>query len=262
MPLHIPLPVVGTGRCIIRAERIGVYYRLRRKLGGLRKFWALSDVSLEVRQGETLGVLGSNGAGKSTLMRALAGIVGIDRGKLYRDLRINVSLLSLGVGFETNLTGRQNAILSGMLLGMHRATIEKRLEHISDFAELGQFFDQPVFTYSSGMLSRLGFAVAMQADPDVLLIDEVLAVGDVNFQEKSAAAIKARMDSGRTVVLITHDFGSVRKLCSRAVWIDRGVTQFAGSVEEVERAMRGQPHSQPTIADFFPAFDPPEKAAV
>lgn len=259
MHLHVPLPAIGAGRCIIRAEHVGIYYRLRRKLAGTKKFWALKDVSLEVRQGETLGVLGSNGAGKSTLMRALAGIVGVDRGRIYRDPRFNVSLLSLGVGFEVNLTGRQNAILSGMLLGMHRAAIEERLQHVADFAELGEFFDQPVFTYSSGMLSRLGFAVAMQADPDVLLIDEVLAVGDVNFQEKSAQAIKARMDSGRTVVLITHDFDSVRKLCSRAVWIDHGVSRCTGSVEEVERAVRGE-RTDATIADFFPEFA--EKVAV
>lgn len=248
--MHIPAN--GSRRCIIRAEHIGVYYRLRRKLAGSKKFWALSDVSLEVREGETVGVLGSNGAGKSTLMRALAGIVGVDRGRIYRDPRYSVSLLSLGVGFETNLTGRQNAILSAMLLGMHRAAIDKRLEEVRDFAELGEFFDQPVFIYSSGMLSRLGFAVAMQADPDVLLIDEVLAVGDVNFKEKSASAIKARMDEGRTVVLITHDLESVRKLCSRAVWVDHGVTRLTGTVEEVARAVREKPAADAILAEFFP----------
>lgn len=259
MSLHLPLPRHGAPRCIIRAEHIGVYYRLRRKLAGSRKFWALNDVSLEVRQGETLGILGSNGAGKSTLMRALAGIVGVDRGRIYRDPRFSVSLLSLGVGFETNLTGRQNAILSGMLLGMHRAEIEQRLDHVRDFAELGEFFDQPVFIYSSGMLLRLGFAVAMQADPDVMLIDEVLAVGDVNFREKSAAAIKGRMDGGRTVVLITHDLAAVRKLCSRAVWVDRGSTKMSGSVDEVERAVRGDAiseidvYSGPRVAELAPA---------
>ena len=133
------MPATGPGPCIIRAEHIGVYYRLRRKLAGTKKFWAVRDVSFEVRQGETLGVLGSNGAGKSTLMRVLAGIVAVDRGRIYRDPRFSVSLLSLGVGFEINLTGRQNAILSGMLLGMHRAEIEQRLDRVRDFAELGEF---------------------------------------------------------------------------------------------------------------------------
>ena len=243
------IPSSGPGPCIIRTEHIAVYYRLRRKLAGQKRFWALQDVSLEIRQGETLGVLGSNGAGKSTLMRALAGIVGVDRGRIYRDPRFSVSLLSLGVGFESNLTGRQNAILSGMLLGMHRATIDKRLEQIRDFAELGEFFDQPVFVYSSGMLLRLGFAVAMQADPDVLLIDEVFAVGDVNFREKSTSAIQTRMDAGRTVVLITHDLISLRRLCSRAVWIDGGRSRLSGTVDEVARAVQGEPVDVP-MEDF------------
>ena len=247
------IPKNGRGQCIIRAEHIGVYYRLRRKLAGSKQFWALSDVSLEIRQGETLGVLGSNGAGKSTLMRALAGIVGVDRGRIYRDPHYSVSLLSLGVGFESNLTGRQNAILSGMLLGMHRSAIDKRLEHVREFAELGEFFDQPVFIYSSGMISRLGFAVAMQADPDVLLIDEIFAVGDVKFREKSTDAIRARMEAGRTVVLITHDMLALRRLCTRAVWVDGGVTRFSGSVDAVERAVRGEP-AEPISEDFFPTL--------
>ena len=251
MSSHLSMPATGPGPCIIRAEHIGVYYRLRRKLAGTKKFWAIRDVSFEVRQGETLGVLGSNGAGKSTLMRALAGIVAVDRGRIYRDPRFSVSLLSLGVGFEINLTGRQNAILSGMLLGMHRAEIEQRLDRVRDFAELGEFFDQPVFIYSSGMLSRLGFAVAMQADPDVLLIDEVFAVGDVNFREKSTRAIQTRMEAGRTVVLITHDLISLRKLCTRAVWIDGGTSRLSGSVEEVERAVQGGPVDAP-IETFLP----------
>ena len=251
MSVHPIMPAEGPGPCIIRAEHIGVYYRLRRKLAGSKQFWALRDVSLEVRQGETLGILGSNGAGKSTLMRALAGIVGVDRGRIYRDPRFSVSLLSLGVGFESNLTGRQNAILSGMLLGMHRATIEKRLDRIRDFAELGEFFDQPVFIYSSGMLSRLGFAVAMQADPDVLLIDEVFAVGDVNFRDRSTDAIRTRMEAGRTVVLITHDLIALRRLCTRAVWVDGGISRLSGSVDEVERAVHGRP-SEPPIEAILP----------
>ena len=255
------MPATGPGPVIVRAEHIGVYYRLRRKLAGSKKFWALSDVSFEIRQGETLGVLGSNGAGKSTLMRALAGIIAVDRGRIYRDPRFNVSLLSLGVGFESNLTGRQNAILSGMLLGMHRATIEKRLDRVRDFAELGEFFDQPVFIYSSGMLSRLGFAVAMQADPDVLLIDEVFAVGDVSFRQKSTSAIRSRMAAGRTVVLITHDLISLRKLCTRAVWIDGGVSKMSGSVEEVQRAVRGGRVDVP-VEDFLSDLDEAEEEAV
>ncbi len=245
MSLHPSITADGPGRCLIRAEHVGVYYRLRRKLAGSKQFWALRDVSLEVRQGEALGVLGSNGAGKSTLMRALAGIIGVDRGCIWRDPRFSVALLSLGVGFEGNLSGRQNAILSGLLLGMRRATIEQRLDAVCDLAGLGEFFEQPVFTYSSGMVLRLGFAVAMQANPDVLLIDEVFAVGDVNFREKSTRAVQARLEAGRTVVLITHDLISLRRLCTRAVWIDGGTTRLSGSVEEVARAVEGLPTDAP-----------------
>lgn len=245
MSLHLYGSANGSGRCLIRAEHVGVYYRLRRKLAGSNQFWALKDVSLEVRQGEALGVLGSNGAGKSTLMRALAGIIGVDRGQIWRDPRFSVSLLSLGVGFEGNLSGRQNAILSGLLLGMRRSAIEQKLDAVSDLAGLGEFFDQPVFTYSSGMVLRLGFAVAMQANPDVLLIDEVFAVGDVNFREKSTRAVQARLDAGRTVVLITHDLISLRRLCTRAVWIDGGTTRLSGSVDEVARAVEGLPTDAP-----------------
>ncbi len=221
---------------IISADHIGICYRLRRKIAGSREFWAVRDVTLDIFEGETLGVLGSNGAGKSTLMRALAGILAVDRGRLTRDPRYSVALLSLGVGFEANLTGRENAILSGMLLGLHRATIEKRLARVLDFSELGEFFDQPVYTYSSGMLARLGFSVAIQVDPDVLLVDEVLAVGDAHFQRKSAEVLSERIKRNRAVVLITHDIRSIQAMCDRAVWIDRGVSRVSGSVADVQRA--------------------------
>jgi lipopolysaccharide transport system ATP-binding protein len=220
-------------RAVIALQKAGVCYRLKRKFAGQRRFWALNDVSLEVRRGETLGILGSNGAGKSTLMKLMAGIVAPDRGTAWRDPREKITLLSLGVGFEGNLTGRENAILSALLLGLHRQTIDKRLDRIRDFSELGGFFDQPVYTYSSGMLARLGFSVAMEVEPDVLLLDEVLSVGDHAFHEKSATAIRGLMDSDRTVVLISHDMQTIRDLCDRAVWIDRGVTRASGTVEEV-----------------------------
>src|SRR5215470_7283317 len=223
----------GLPRPVISLQQAGVCYRLKRTINGSKRFWALNDVTLDVRRGETLGILGSNGAGKSTLMKLLAGIVAPDRGTAWRDPNEKITLLSLGVGFESALTGRENAVLSALLLGLHRQTIDKRLDKIRDFSELGEFFEQPVYTYSSGMLARLGFSVAMEVQPDVLLLDEVLSVGDHAFQEKSAHAIRGLMESDRTVVLISHDMGIIRELCDRAVWIDHGCTKATGTVEEV-----------------------------
>ena len=220
-------------RPVITLEKVGVCYLLKRKIAGSNRYWALNDVSLEVRKGETLGILGSNGAGKSTLMKLMAGIIAPDRGTAWRDPNEKITLLSLGVGFESNLTGRENAILSGLLLGLHRQTIDKRLDKIRDFSELGEFFEQPVYMYSSGMMARLGFSVAMEVHPDVLLLDEVLSVGDHTFQEKSADAIRGLMASDRTVVLISHAMSTIVELCDRAVWIDRGSTRAEGTVEEV-----------------------------
>ncbi len=220
-------------RPVITLQKAGVCYRLKRKIAGSNRYWALNDVSLEVHKGETLGILGSNGAGKSTLMKLMAGIVAPDRGTAWRDPDEKITLLSLGVGFESNLTGRENAILSALLLGLHRHTIDKRLDKIRDFAELGEFFEQPVYMYSSGMMARLGFSVAMEVHPDVLLLDEVLSVGDHSFQEKSAEAIRGLMASDRTVVLISHDMNIIAGLCDRAVWIDRGLTRATGTVAEV-----------------------------
>ena len=220
-------------RPVIALQEAGVCYRLKRKIAGSNRYWALNNVTLEVHRGETLGILGSNGAGKSTLMKLMAGIVAPDRGTAWRDPHEKITLLSLGVGFESNLTGRENAILSALLLGLHRQTIDKRLDKIRDFSELGEFFEQPVYTYSSGMMARLGFSVAMEVQPDVLLLDEVLSVGDHAFHEKSAQAIRGLMDSDRTVVLISHDMQTIRDLCDRAVWVERGSTRATGSVEEV-----------------------------
>ncbi|MFQ3671288.1 MAG: ABC transporter ATP-binding protein [Verrucomicrobiia bacterium] len=218
---------------LLHLQNAGVRYRLRRPVHGSKEFWAIRDVSLDLYQGETLGIIGSNGAGKSTLMRLLAGIISPDRGLLRRQRGLRVVLLALGTGFEGPLTGRENAILSGMLLGLHRHTIEKRIPKIIEFSGLGEFIDQPLYTYSSGMVARLGFSVAMEVNPDILLLDEVMGVGDINFAEKSAAALREKIQSDMTVALISHDPRTILNLCTRATWIHQGKTQAHGTVEQI-----------------------------
>ncbi len=216
---------------VIRLKNVGLAYRLqdrfKRKL-----YWALKDISFDVYQGETLGVIGRNGAGKSTLLRLLAGIVQPDAGTIeMSDLK--VSLLAMRLGFIPHLSGRENIILGGMLLGLSRQEIKKKLPEIVDFAELGGFIDQPVHTYSAGMGARLGFAVANHADPDVLLIDETLSAGDARFKEKAAAAMQEKLSSNKTIVLVSHSIGTIKRFCNRVVWIDEGMVRVCGEVDEV-----------------------------
>ncbi|SFN01762.1 ABC transporter ATP-binding protein [Dokdonella immobilis] len=216
---------------LIELEHVGVAFSAQRRVGS-GKFWALEDVSLSLRQGERLGVIGRNGAGKSTLLRVLAGILRPDRGQMRRD-RVSCQLLSLALGFTPYLSGRDNAILSGLMIGLRQREIIARLPAIKEFSELGDFFEQPIASYSSGMVMRLGFSVAIQAEPDVLLIDEVLAVGDAEFQEKSGAALRERMRQGHTVVLVSHDETQVSALCDRLLWVEHGRSVREGPRDEV-----------------------------
>jgi lipopolysaccharide transport system ATP-binding protein len=220
------------GQTIIELKNVGVRYR--RKAGFMRSsaFWALHDVSFDLKHGETLGVIGRNGAGKSTLLRLLAGILAPDNGEVIRQTE-RVSLLALQAGFIPALTGRQNAILSGILLGLTRREVEERMDEMVRFAELEQFIDQPVRTYSSGMRARLGFTVAFQADPDVLLVDEVLGTGDASFREKSSGAMRAKIASDKTVVIVTHYPETILDLCDRVVWVSQGVTVEVGEPRTV-----------------------------
>jgi len=195
-------------------------------------FWALKDVSFDLYHGETLGILGRNGVGKSTLLRLLAGIIEPERGTLQRD-ESRISLLSLQAGFVPYLTGRENAILGGIFLGKRRAEIEARVPAIFEFAELQEFANQPLGTYSAGMRGRLGFAVAFEADPEILLVDEVLGVGDAEFRLKSTQVMKERIKSDRTVVLVSHQVDLLRELCDRLVLIHDGATEMEGDVESV-----------------------------
>jgi len=225
---------------VIELDRVGVAFSSQRSIGGSR-YWALEDVSLQLRRGERLGVIGRNGAGKSTLLRVLAGILVPDRGAIRRD-GVSCQLMSLALGFVPHLSGRDNAVLSGLLLGLRRRDIVARLPAIREFCELGEFFDQPIAAYSSGMVLRLAFSVAIQVEPDVLLIDEVLSVGDAEFQEKSGAALRDRMREGHTVVLVSHDEGQIATLCDRVLWIEHGKSVLEGERDDVFEAYHRDLH--------------------
>ena len=226
---------------IITLDNVGVAFTPQLRLGSAR-FWALEDVSLTLARGDRLGVIGRNGAGKSTLLRTLAGIIAPDRGRIRR-APVRCQLLSLTLGFMPHLSGRDNAILAGLMLGMRRREIVGRLPAILEFSELGDFFAQPISSYSTGMLLRLGFSVAMQVEPDVLLIDEVLAVGDAEFQEKSGAALRARIHGGTTVVFVSHGDTQIRQVCNRALWIEHGRSVMQGDVDDVLAAYHADPHA-------------------
>lgn len=224
---------------LLTLRNAGVCYRPHRTLLSKTKkeIWALRGLHLEIRKGEKLGIIGRNGCGKSTLMRLLAGIYDTDEGELIRHRKdCHVQLLALAVGFEGNLSGAENAVLNGMLMGKSRAHMLSRLATIRDFSGLDEFFEMPVNTYSSGMSTRLGFSVAMETDPDVLLIDEVLGVGDEVFLKKSEAALKNKFSSEQTVVLISHNAETIARLCDRAIWLEKGKILAEGSPAEVGAA--------------------------
>ena len=224
---------------LLTLRNVGVCYRRQGTLFKEKKssFWALKDVSFDLHRGEVLGVIGRNGAGKSTLLRVLAGIIRPDRGGMINN-GCQPSLLSLQVGFLPYLTGRKNAILSSMMLGLKYDEIERKIGLIADFAELGEFFDQPISTYSTGMKARLGFSVAYHAEPEVLLLDEVMGVGDDNFSKRSTAAMRERIRSDKTVVLVSHSPNTIKELCTRAVVIENGVTAFEGETGEAMEIYR------------------------
>ena len=222
---------------LIQVRDAGVCYRSARGFfkGSRSDFWAVRHVNFEVQRGEILGVIGRNGAGKSTLLRLIAGIIVADEGAVDIRKGLKSTLLSIGVGSHSSLSGRENAILNGMMLGATKEHMIRSLEKIREFSELGDFFDRPIYTYSSGMNARLGFATAMEADPDVMLIDEVLSVGDSGFAQKSAEALRERLRSGKTAILVSHDANTIRDLCRRAVWIEDGVSRAEGETHEVVR---------------------------
>jgi ABC-type polysaccharide/polyol phosphate transport system ATPase subunit len=195
-------------------------------------FWPLRDVSLRLDRGQSLGVIGPNGAGKSTLLKLITGILTPTSGAMLVNGRI-CSLLELGAGFQPDLTGRENIFLNGSIYGLNRRQMNARLDSIIDFAELGDFIDTPVRHYSSGMYVRLGFAVAIHTDPDLLLVDEVLAVGDQSFQHKCLSAIQRFRAGGGTLLLVSHDLEAIQSICRQAIWLEHGLVQSEGDPTNV-----------------------------
>lgn len=217
---------------ILHFQDVALDYRVRTGLFRSVTVNALRDVTLNVCRGESLGVIGRNGAGKSTLLKLMAGIIRPDRGTVDRG-RSRVAMLSLKVGFVRHLTGRENVVLSGLLLGLSKKEIDRKFDAIVEFAELEDAIHLPVYTYSAGMKARLGFAVAFQLDPDVLLIDEVVAVGDGPFRIKSQRHMHERIQSDRTIVLVSHNLPTVHELCDRVVWVEDGTIRREGAPELV-----------------------------
>ncbi len=241
-----PFDNPATERFAIRADELGVRYSLkltrkqtirdsvvrRVRREGDPDFWALRNVSFGVMQGESLGVIGPNGAGKSTLLQVLAGILLPSEGVVEVDGHIS-SLLTLGVGFDEDLSGVENIRLAGAFMGIDHEVVEERLAAIIDYADLGQFIDAPIKTYSSGMRARLGFSIATSVEPDILLLDEVLATGDAVFREKSKQRVLELVRQAKAIVLVTHDMNWVTDYCNRAILIERGLIVLDGKPEEV-----------------------------
>lgn len=206
-----------------------------RKLSGKLShsdFWALKGVSFEVYRGEVVGIIGRNGSGKSTLLKIISGILKPTGGSVSCRGNI-VPMLELGSGFDPDLTGRENIFLNGAILGYSEEFLKERCNEILEFSELGQFIDIPIRNYSSGMMMRLAFSVATMVDPQILIVDEILAVGDEAFQEKSRARMMELMSGGTTVLFVSHNLSQIREMCDRVVWLDHGEIKMLGATDEV-----------------------------
>jgi ABC-2 type transport system ATP-binding protein len=237
---------------VIRLEGVSVRYRLpheritsikdyaiRRIKGQIRfhEFWALHDVSLEVHKGETLGIIGHNGAGKTTLLKLVARVLKPTQGRVRVKGRV-APLLALGAGFDSELTGRENVFLNGTILGSTEKELRLHFDRIVEFAGIRDFIDLPLRCYSSGMMARLGFAIATDVQPDVLILDEVFAVGDAEFQQKSAARMEALRQNGDAIIYVSHGLDSVQELCHRVAWLDHGRLRAVGTPQDVIQQYR------------------------
>ncbi|HJW90061.1 MAG TPA: ABC transporter ATP-binding protein [Anaerolineales bacterium] len=250
--IQVSLPALGLPEEVIRLENVGVRYRisserigtfkeyiirrLQRKVHS-RDFWALRGVNLSIYRGEVFGLVGHNGAGKSTMLKLVARVLRPMEGRVV--VRGQVApLLEFGAGFHHELTGRENIFLNGALLGFTRREMESKFDRILDFAELWDFIDAPMRTYSTGMWARLGFAVATDVEPDILIVDEVLSVGDEAFQRKSEARMQGFRDHGATILLVSHSMVTIEAMCQRVAWIDHGQLKCVGKPSEVIQAYR------------------------
>ena len=256
----------ASDRVRIRVENVSVTYRtslekqptlkstllrLGRRERVVREIQALKNVSFTVPHGKVMGVVGANGAGKSTLMRTVAGILPPNSGRVEVNGRVS-TLLSLGVGFNRKLTGRQNVVLGGLAAGLTRAELREKYDEIVDFAELEDFMDMPMRTYSSGMYGRLAFSVAVNMDPDILLIDEALSVGDAKFRRKCAGKMRELCSEDRTIMLVSHALGSIKELCDSAIWMHGGELRMW---DEPERVVKTYTHFLNVKEDAFTMED-------
>lgn len=205
---------------------------LKRRSVNFTDFNALNNISFSIEQGETVGIIGSNGAGKSTLLKVISRVIRPTLGRVFIKGRI-APLLELGAGFDYEMTGRENIFLNGAVLGFSRKDMAARFDRIVDFSGISDFIDAPIRTYSSGMVARLGFAVATDVQPEVLIIDEVLSVGDAEFQQKSAARISDYQNSGSTILIVSHSSNSIKQLCHRVIWLEQGSIKISGSVNDI-----------------------------
>lgn len=225
----------------VPSERIGtlkeyMIRRLKRQVK-MRTFWALNDINIDVSRGEIFGLVGDNGAGKSTLLKVVARVLRPTKGRVI--IRGTVApLLELGAGFHPELTGKENIFLNGALLGYSRREMLEKYDQIVDFSEIGEFINAPIRTYSSGMSARLGFAVATASEPDVLIVDEILGVGDENFQKKCAVRIQDFCQRGTSILLVSHNMATIESMCQRAAWLDHGILKFIGEPGQVVQTYR------------------------
>ena len=239
MEEHIALEVKDVGmKFRLSTEKVDslkdyLIGRLKKQIQ-FQEFWALKDISFQLEKGDRLGILGLNGAGKSTLLKVIAGVLKPTEGTVHTRGKI-APLLELGAGFDKQYTGTETIYLYGAVLGYSKKFVQERFDEIVDFSGLRSFIDIPVKNYSSGMRSRLGFAIATQVDPDILILDEVLAVGDKDFHEKSEQKILEMMDRGATVLFVSHSMEQVERICNKAILLENGRIVASGSVSEVQR---------------------------
>ncbi|MGB9979576.1 ABC transporter ATP-binding protein [Methanobacterium sp.] len=234
-------------KTVIRVKDVGMEFNLsQEKVDNLKEyvikllkrellfqeFWALKNISFEIKEGDRVGIIGLNGAGKSTLLKIISGVMKPTEG----DVKIKgklVPLLELGAGFDKNYTGRENIFLNGSMLGYTKEFLEEKYDEIVEFSEIGKFIDVPIKNYSSGMKARLGFSIATMIEPEILVLDEVLSVGDAKFRKKSEQRIMSLFNKGITVLFVSHSIHQVKRLCNKAIWLDHGKIVMQGDVEEV-----------------------------